>query len=506
MNFQSVGSWIIALFYFVFLIWIGIVASKKIKNFESFVIAGRNLGFWMFTILVVASCMSGMTILGSSGLGYVAGWPTIWEQIFVPFCCSVTIFLFGSKLHRIAGRNGYLTLQDYLAHRFESPRLVRGITGFAVFAVSLIYLVGQYTAVGITLQRVLHVPYPTAVIIGAVIVTFYVFFGGLYAVSWTTLVQGIILILGVLAVAPVIIVKAGGLTHINETIAAIDPNMVKAAYPQVHPPAAGYAFMTPLYIVSFAFLLVFGLASAPHVINNVLAARKNSYFKWAPLAAFAIYVCIFYLIKIVGFAARTMVVDGLITLPQGVANPADFSFIVAAEYAFGPVMWTFFGMIVLAAVMSTTDRLLLTIGTSFAWDVYKNLLNPKASDAVITWISRGTVFVSAVLSVILALNPPKLLAWLIWMGIGVMLCVFVTPILSGLYWKRANRAGAVSSMTIGFAAAITFGYIGKYVTKLPFHFSFIPFLLSIIVMTVVSLMTKPPTETVITETETGASF
>ena len=506
MDFQIVVSWAISIAYFVFLIVVGIWASKKIKSFEGYIVAGRDLGFWMFTILVIASCMSGMTILGSSGLGFIAGWPSIWEQIFVPLSCALTILLFGTKLHRIAAKKGYLTLQDYLAHRFESPRLIRGLSGFAVFSVTLIYLVGQYTAVGITLQRVLHLDYSYSVIIGAVIVTFYVFLGGLYAVSWTSMVQGIVLILGVLIVAPVIILKAGGLTHINETMAAIDPGMIRAAFPQVHPPAAGYQFLTPLYLVSFALLLSLGLASAPHVINNVLAARKNSYFKWAPLTAFSIYVVIFYLIKIVGFAARTMVVDGVVALPEGVANPQDFCFIVSVEHAFGPLVWTFFGMMVLAAVMSTTDRLLLTIGSSFAWDVYRNLLKPDASDESVTKVSRLVVFVSAVISIVLALNPPKLLAWLIWMGIGVMLSVFVTPILSGLYWKRANRAGAVWSMVVGFIASFVFGYLGKFVLKLPFHFSFIPFLLSIGVMVAVSLVTKPVSKEVVEETETGFKF
>ncbi|MFA6471628.1 MAG: sodium:solute symporter family protein, partial [Candidatus Latescibacterota bacterium] len=408
MTFETIGSWVMALGYFLVVILIGVWASRKIKNFESYVVAGRDLGFWVFTILVITSCMSGMTILGSSGLGYIAGWPTFWEQIFVPLSCAVTIFLFGSKLHRVAGKMRYLTIQDYLAHRFESPRLMRGITGFAVFVVSLIYLGGQYTAIGITLETVLHISYPSAVLLGAVAVTIYVFIGGMYAVGWTNLIQGLIIIFGVVGVAPFVIAHAGGLTHINQTLTAIDPNMVKVAFPQVTPLYKPYAFMTPVYIVSFFFLLTFGLAAAPHNINNILAARKNSYFKWAPLAAFGIYIVIFYLIKTVGFAARTMNADGLLTLPQGVGNPQDFCFILAVQNSFSPIVWTLFGVIVLAAVMSTTDRLLLTIGTSFAWDVYKNLINPKASDRSVTIISKSMVVIAAVISIILALHPPKL--------------------------------------------------------------------------------------------------
>ena len=136
----------------------------------------------------------------------------------------------------------------------------------------------------------------------------------------------------------------------------------------------------------------------------------------------------------------------------------------------------------------------------------KVILTGHYWDKMVTNVSRIVVFISAIISIVLALNPPKLLAWLIWMGIGVMLCVFVTPLLSGLYWKKANRAGAVGSMVVGFTSAIVFGYIGKFVTKLPFHFSFIPFLLSIAVMVILSLLTKPNSEKVIEETETGLGF
>jgi sodium/proline symporter len=506
MDFQTIGSWALAIFYFLLVIGIGVWASRKIKSFESYVVAGRDLGFWVFTILVITSCMSGMSVLGASGLGYIAGWPSMWEQIFVPLSCAVTIFLFGSKLHRVAGRMRYFTIQDYLAHRYESPRLIRGLAGFAVFVTSLIYLGGQYTAVGITLERVLHVSYPAAVVIGAVVVTIYVFIGGMYAVGWTNLIQGVIIILGMAAVAPSIIMKAGGLAHINQTLASIDPNFVMAAFPQMHPPYKPYAFMTPLFIVSFFFLLTFGLAAAPHNINNILAARKNSYFKWSPLAAFGIYLVIFYLIKIVGFSARTMNADGMLTLPAGVANPQDFSLIIAVQNSFSPFVWTFFGVIVLAAVMSTTDRLLLTIGTSFAWDVYRNLFNPKATDRSVTIVSKCVVFVAAILSIVLALHPPKLLAFLIWMGIGVMLCVFVTPILAGLYWKRANKAGAAAATIVGLTVSLAFGTIDKFFYKLPFHFSFIPFLLTIAVIVVVSLATRPTSEKVLKETEAGPWF
>ncbi len=229
--------------------------------------------------------------------------------------------------------------------------------------------------------------------------------GGLYAVAWVILVQGIFIIGGVLIVSPFILKAAGGFTHINTVLASIDPNFVNLVYPQMHPPYAGYAFMTPLYLISFFFLLAIGLGSAPHIINNVLAVKKDKYFKFAPFAAFAIYVVIMYLTKIVGFGARAMVADGVLKVPY-----ADYSYVSAVNYALPTIIWPLFAVIVLSAVMSTTDRLMLTIGSSVSWDIYKNLINPKAKDKTITDISRAVVVVAAILTLYLAIKPPQLLA------------------------------------------------------------------------------------------------
>lgn len=209
-----------------------------------------------------------------------------------------------------------------------------------------------------------------------------------------------------------------------------------------------------------------------------------------------------YLIKFVGFSVRAMVTEGVLTLPN-VKNAADYSYIAGVQYALPNVIWAFFAVVVLAAVMSTTDRLMLTIGSCAGWDIYKNLINPSASDSKITTVSRAVVIVAAIGTVLLAINPPKLLAWLIWMGIGLMLATFVVPLLAGLYWRRATREGAISSMLGGFISAVGAGYYDKFVSHLPVHFSFYGFIVSIVLMVVISLLTQPPDSKLLDETETG---
>ncbi|HNV94076.1 MAG TPA: sodium:solute symporter family protein [Methanofastidiosum sp.] len=494
----SIMTTSIIVLYFLITLLVGAWASKKVKSSEDYIVAGRSLGFWFFVLLVVSSATSGMSILGVAGLGYTAGWPSIWEQIFVPLTTAVCILFYGTKLHKISEKMGYMTVQDYFADRFYSPKLMRVLSGLAVIVTSTIYLVGQYTAISIVLIWLFGITHTQALIIAAAIVLFYVVLGGLYAVAWVNLIQGIFIVGGVLIVSPFILKAAGGFTHINTVIASIDPNFVNLAYPQMHPPYAGYAFLTPLYLVSFFFLLAMGLGSGPHIINNVLAVKKDKYFKFAPFASFAIYVVIMYLLKIVGFGTRAMVADGLLKVPY-----PDYAYISAVNYALPTLIWPLFAVIVLSAVMSTTDRLMLTIGSSVSWDIYKNLINPKAEDKTITNISRITVVVVAILTLYLAIKPPQLLALLIWMGIGIMLSSFVMPLLAGLYWKRATREGAIASMGIGFATSIIFGFIHQYIVKLPMHFSMYSFVLSVIAMIVVSLLTKSPSEKVLKNTLTG---
>jgi SSS family solute:Na+ symporter len=246
-----------------------------------------------------------------------------------------------------------------------------------------------------------------------------------------------------------------------------------------------------------------GLACAPHVMSNVFAAKKVSYFRWAPLIAFAIYLVIMLLVKISGMGVRVMVEDGVLTMIDAV-NAQDFALMYGIQAAAPGIFITgLFAVIVLSAVMSTTDRLMLTVGTEFSWNIFKNMLRPGANERQIVRVSQICVLIAAVLSLILAINPPEMLAFLIWMGIGLMLCSFAVPLIAGLYWRRATATGAIASMLTGLLASVVFGYYYQFVEKLPMHFSIYALALAIIAMVAGSLLTQKNSDVVLDETYTG---
>jgi Na+/proline symporter len=494
---------VVVIIYFLAMLGIGAWASKKIKNTEDYLVAGRQLGFWVFILLMIGTVASGMSLLGVSGLGFKAGWPTIWEQIFVPLSIGFCIIFFGVKLHNVARSTGYITVQDYLAHRYESPTALRTLSAVAGIIVSLIYLVGQYSAIAIVLMWLFGIPLWLALVIATVITTIYTAIGGLYAVAWASLIQSVILIGGVLIMAPIIIFYAGGFDYVNIYLAGVNPNLVMPWNP-----AGAFA---PPYIVSFAVLLMVGLSCAPHVINNVLAIRDVKYFKWAPIIAFVIYGAVMFLLKFTGFAGAVMVKEGVFTLPN-VPNAGDFVILYGIQNAM-PIMalWAVFAVIVLAAVMSTTDRLMLTIGAMCSWDIYKKVLKPDADDKSVLLLSKIVVVLSALFTMLLAINPPEMLAILIWMGIGVMLSTFAIPLLAGLYWRGATREGALAAMALGLVSSLSFGML-NYVKavafgidfgKIPLHFSAYSFIIAILAMVIVSLLTKKTATKILDETQTG---
>jgi SSS family solute:Na+ symporter len=494
---------IVIALYLLLMIGIGVWASRKIENTEDYLVAGRSLGFWVFVLLMIGTVCSGMSLLGVSGLGYRAGWPTIWEQIFVPLAIGFCVIFFGVKLHNVAKTAGYVTIQDYLAHRYESPTALRSLSAVAGIIVSLIYLVGQYTAIALVLMWLFAIPLWLALLIATLVTMIYTTIGGLYAVAWASLIQSIILVVGVFVMAPIIIYKAGGLTHVDQVLAGINPNLVMPWNPS--------GAFAPVYIFSFAIMLMVGLACAPHVINNVLAIKDVKYFKWAPLAAFLIYGAAMFLLKFTGFAGLVMVKGGVFALPN-LPNAPDSIILYGIQYSL-PVMalWAVFAVIVLAAVMSTTDRLMLTIGAMCSWDLYKKILRPGASDKSVLLLSKIIVVLSALGTMILAINPPVMLASLIWMGIGIMLSTFAVPLLAGLYWRGATKAGALASMSIGLVTSLVFGALnyfsivlfGYNFAKIPMHFSFYPLVISLLAMLIVSLLTGKTHEKILDETQTG---
>lgn len=279
--------------YLIAIAIIGYFGAKRTKTVADFVAASGQLGFWTYVLLMLGAVMSGMTLIGVSGLGFTSGWANLWERVIgPPFAISFGTVLIGYKLWTLRKKYQVWTMQDYFAIRYEDPKYLRALAGIISAITCFVYLIGQYTAIGIVSEIVLGIPYFWGSLIALIIVVGYVMSGGMFSTAWTTFLQSLLMVLGVYITAPIIIGWVGGWEQFNELVSQVP--MLQAANRGVEPshlfgpfldqpfapspaiPLTGWVYNLTL----FGLTVPLGLMVGPHIVNNVLCYKESKYTRW----------------------------------------------------------------------------------------------------------------------------------------------------------------------------------------------------------------------------------
>lgn len=453
-NFGSHGMAVIitTILYLVFMILIGLWSSKKQKNIDTFLVGERNFPGWIVAFAVSATTMSGFGFVGLPGLVYKHGIVLMWICIFATGGAVASYFFLAGKMHWISRKFGALTLPDLLEVRFNTPWL-RGITALAILGGCVGYQLAQYKAMGNMLQILLNIPYELGVIIGLVCISIYVVAGGIISVMWTDLIQMAMMVFCGIFVAFVAINAGGGLASINATLTAVDPNLVSA-----------YRVDNPVYgvmmVISFFILYFLGHQGQPHVVNKFYMFKDAKHLRWSALTAAFVYACS-ALTLFAGLGARALVERGAMPAP---ASP-DLVMPMFMQYFMHPIMVGIISAAVLAAIMSTSSGFIIVSTAALVRDLYQQIwmkqkghaLPPAKQLKLSRWTTLGIVLVTFLMS----LRPPDLIAWMGNASWGLFMAALMPPITLGIWWKRATKEGAIASAIVGFILAI-----GLYVLKL----------------------------------------
>ena len=454
--------------------------AKKVRTVEDFVAASGQLGFWTYILLMVGSVFSGMSLIGVAGLAFTTGWANVWERIFGPaFAIAFGTIVIGYKLFPLKEKYKLVTIQDYLAFRYRDAKTIRLLAAVVSAITSYIYLIGQYTAIGIASEVILGIPYWLGVIMAALIVVAYVSSGGMFSTAWTTFAQSLLMIIGVFLTVPLIISHVGGIEHINSALASM-PELQKAKgleedfmfakylndpFAPANVPLAGWVYNLTL----FGIAVPLGLMVAPHVVNNMLTFKKREYTRWGPLVMYLLGFSTIFLTSLAGIAARVAWAEGRIEIPEIKLGEisvkwSDMAYPTIAS-AFLPE-WLFLFLLptILAGVMSTTDRLIVTTASNITYDILAKAFGLNVNGRKFKVINAIIVFAVGLSSIYFALHPQQLLAWLIWASLSLMANCFFFPIILGLYWSGMTKNGARASMISGLLLTIlTFAIHGKTV-------------------------------------------
>jgi SSS family solute:Na+ symporter len=420
--------------------WLGHRAKKE-NSLADFYLGGSGFGFFVLLLTLYATQYSGNTLLGFAGTGYRNGFRYLAIVLGMMSIIGV-YFIYAPKLRRLSEKRGYITMGDYLMDRFQLRSLA--VAGVIVGIVGLCnYILTNLIALGKLVVWLSggEIGFATGVIVLAIIMVIYEYLGGMRSVAWTDMLQGSILLVGVVLIFSAIFIHYDG---VEGLVAGLQEHKPEA----LAPPSGAEARAWWDKVVLFGL----GISMYPHAIQRIYAAKSEKVLKrslqvmvFLPLVTTLFMV----LLGIMGsgrFPGLDKIESDRITLHmlqdlKETQPNAQFLVII-------------FIAAIVAATMSTIDSALLAISSIFTRDLYQPL-NPAASQQKLTLIGKGASVVLMAATVCLAI-------WLresqtLWSLIKIkleLLCQIAPAFLLGLHWKNLDGRAVLAGLLAGTTVAI----------------------------------------------------
>ncbi len=437
---------------FTFL-YVGWLMKRRVATSDDYFAAGRNVGGVTNGLAMTSNYMSLATFLGFTAL--------IWSLQFY-LVAIVMSFLGGFVMIAIAiapslRRWGKFTSMQFIGERFGWAAKI--IAVLCMILLAQLYLIGQMKGVGNVFQVMFHIDYTTGLIAGGLIVTTYVTIGGMYGLSYNQTLQAIIMFFALFIPAAIILWEMGaGPASVFPPFgyARLVPGMVEALPSYFDPfvTAGGTVPMSFKFYVGIILSIAFGTIGLPHIAMRFFTAPSVHNAKISVFWGIIFIGLVFFTTFAIGFAAKLYTVQEL--NPQGlqVAKQEADLLVVVMSQVFTPSWIAALPVAgALAAGMSTIAGLLMVIGSGLGSDIY-SLFKPDAPDKARVRAGFFFTALGGLVTILLALNPPDfLLTSVIWAFV-VASSTFTPVLILGIWWKGANKIGAIAGMIVGATLAI----------------------------------------------------
>ncbi|WP_019416153.1 sodium/proline symporter [Paenisporosarcina sp. TG20] len=425
---------IVFIVYLLVLLCVGLYFTKKAKkSVEDYLLGGRSLGPAVTALTMQSTSMSGYMFMGGPALAFQQGWYALWYAIGDAGGSIINLSVLGKRMRRLSEMLGALSPIEYLEKRFESPA-VRVVGSIISIIFLFAYVFAQFIASGKALSTLTGLPYEWALILGVSVILIYTVTGGYLAVIWTDFIQGIIMVLGVTGITIVALFKVGGLSALNERIAAIDPTYLSLWGKDLVYYGQWGVVLGALLIYSIGYM---GL---PHVVVRHMSMKSTKTVKGAVIWS-AIWNQFFV------FMPYILGLVGIIMLP----NLTDPEMVIPTlAYTFFPGIFAAILLsAIMAAIMSTSDSILMQAGTTLSRDIYQRFIDPNASNTKMIFVSRISILLAGIIGVIVAIWQPPSIFTLVIFAFGVLGNSFMVPYVASVYSKKANGLGALCAMIGG---------------------------------------------------------
>jgi sodium/proline symporter len=472
----SVAIIAVLVVYGIVLLSIGLWASRGSGSVSGYYVAGKTLPSWVIAFSSNATGESAWLLLGLTGMGYVVGVHALWIVLGEVSGVALAWVFVGLRFKEYTDRYDSITVPDYLETRFEDRRhVIRLVSVVIIITMVTAYTAAQLTASGKAFGSFMGTSYEVGVLIGVAFILFYTIVGGFKAVAYNDLLHGVLMFSGLLALPVVGILAAGGWGELTDQLRAIDPYLIEPMG-RLGWSAGGIASAVGFMGVGLAFL------GAPQLLTRFISAENRGEIVNGSVIAVICIIVFDVGAVFAGMAGRVMF--------DGLADPETVLPTMSAELF--PVVFTgIFLVIVLAAILSTVDSLLILASSAVVRDVVQKVYHPELTERQLSMLGRLTTAVIGIGAVALALPEVRVVFWFVLFAWSGLASAFAPVVLCSLFWNGTTRSGAIAGMVAGFLATV----LWVLLLKQRFYdlYEMIPGFTAGFAATIgVSLITKPP--------------
>lgn len=480
-------AWVVAtgmiVLYLVLTIVLGIVANRRLTgDMEDFLLYGRKAGFVVLYLTVVASFHSAFAFLGSGGFFYTHG-VGFWAAGTWTLLVGAITYVIGTRIWALGKAFGYMTPADLLADFYESDA-VRVTVAIVSVVFTILYIQVQAQGLGYILNVASgdRISFEAGTLILLIVAAVYLMAGGLRAVYWTDVLQGIWMYVAVWLGAIVLSYELfGGPLELWRAVSEQRPDLLSLPGPK--------GFFTPGMWIGMTITLSFGIVFQPHMMIRYYTAVDAKTIKLLG-ATTPIYLMSLYL------PAALVGLGGAIVMPGLEGSEADRIFPLLLFTHANPWLTGAILAGAIAAAMSTLDSILHANMTVLTRDVYQRFMRPNETQGHYINVGRAIVVGLLVVGYLLSVGTSDLLVVLVTLsGAGALQLM---PAILGVCFpggRTLTRAGVVA----GIAAGLVTLYVTLVVSPHPLgmHGGLWGLLVNTTVALNVSAYTTPPsTETI----------
>ncbi len=454
------------LLYFVVVFAIGVWSMRLTRDESDYWIAGGKLGWLLGGATIAATHVSAGSFIGTIGVIYTAGWSFAWIVLSIP----LAYWFMAAVLAPRFTRTRELTVSAFLESRYESLAL-RRLSAVVILVAIVVFVQAQIVASGLVGNIVFGISREWAMVAFTVVLLAYTAMGGLFAVVYTDFFQLVIMVAGVLLALPLAVHQLGGFDALFTYVRAVKPETFTwGSFPPMH-----------LFTMGIAFTL--GTVATPEKLVRLYSMKDMRHLRRGVLLAFVAATGLNLAIFVIALAAIVLFPG----LPTG-----DLAMPLVARGVLPPLLGALLLAAIASAIMSTVSALMLVAGSALARDLY-GTFRPGSSDRERILVGRVGVLLVGTAPLVLILSGVgrgELVQFIVLLYTAVMASSFFVPVVLGVYWSRATKAGALASMAGGVLTCFGWKLFGaSHIDPV------LPGLLvSLTLFVLVSVLTKAPSD------------